>query len=922
MTDANSKISTITYNLVGKALTSTDPLERTTTFTYYKNGMPKTVTTPGSNGGGATTTFHYDENDNRTKVVDPMGRATSYTYDEGDRMATVTDANGKVSAYTYQNGKLAATQDPRGFITTMSYDGNDRMVERANAITTESFSYDPLGNIEQKTTPLGHINYGFDELNRVVSVSMPESDRTVNYTFDNNSNRTGATIHDSSGPWTISNSYMGYDYDADDRLTFKTKKIEGQTVEQLSLEYDNNNNLTTLQVTAKRAGIPLSHASTPPADLNFSVNYVYDDLDRQTSVTNSSGDTFTATYDDVGNMTKIIYPGGIRLSKSTSTRVFDDENRISRVTNHYLNSDAIVTNIHYTYKHDKVGNCKSVTIDPVITGSAGTKLYEYDNLNRLISDQNAMMSYEYDDAGNKTKDILLAGTTVQETVPYTYNSAHQLLKIETDKLPDSNYSYHDLAKWIYQYDGNGNMSRKTLYVPDSYVYYDYNYNVNTYNVMNRLVSTKGYSVHVDKILGANVHDEIFEYETRQYFDDNDDPIFRQERWKSGDDFGNEHTDWNTSNGYLNGLWLYCSLAREDRYYYGIYNNRFTTYYTEYYTYLNGVKVGQISMDEGQATSSGASLLDTAKDSDRDAVYMKLLKRSGYHSMRLENPAPSTRAATSTSRSPNQSDYILMYDGQENLTESTGIRGFATGTARGSYTSYGEGGSYNSGTNGGHFKGYNPGLYGYQTGIRNYDPQTGRFLQPDPFKGYMSEPASQNPYMYCKGNPIKYSDPSGYDVYLNVSSDIGSDTMINWDKVGKAISTASGQPVHIGQFRHPEGKYREHGKTQNYVTIKTSTSNFGSFGSASGGNYGIELHQSFSNDNARATALYGAQSDENLSNLATNKIIHEFWHALFGPDHPQSWAEDNPVHPHPHEVWTNRTLDYHKWHADKIRKECK
>jgi len=27
---------------------------------------------------------------------------------------------------------------------------------------------------------------------------------------------------------------------------------------------------------------------------------------------------------------------------------------------------------------------------------------------------------------------------------------------------------------------------------------------------------------------------------------------------------------------------------------------------------------------------------------------------------------------------------------------------------------------------------------------------------------MAEPASQNPYMYCRGNPLKYSDPSGYD----------------------------------------------------------------------------------------------------------------------------------------------------------------
>jgi len=43
----------------------------------------------------------------------------------------------------------------------------------------------------------------------------------------------------------------------------------------------------------------------------------------------------------------------------------------------------------------------------------------------------------------------------------------------------------------------------------------------------------------------------------------------------------------------------------------------------------------------------------------------------------------------------------------------------------------------------------------------YDTETGRFTSPDPFKGVLSDPASQNPYMYCRGNPVKYSDPSGY-----------------------------------------------------------------------------------------------------------------------------------------------------------------
>ena len=62
-----------------------------------------------------------------------------------------------------------------------------------------------------------------------------------------------------------------------------------------------------------------------------------------------------------------------------------------------------------------------------------------------------------------------------------------------------------------------------------------------------------------------------------------------------------------------------------------------------------------------------------------------------------------------------------------------------------------------------YKGYDKGPFGYKTGVRQYDPETGRFLSPDAFKGYLTDPASQHPYMYCHGNPVKYSDPSGYDV---------------------------------------------------------------------------------------------------------------------------------------------------------------
>ena len=65
-----------------------------------------------------------------------------------------------------------------------------------------------------------------------------------------------------------------------------------------------------------------------------------------------------------------------------------------------------------------------------------------------------------------------------------------------------------------------------------------------------------------------------------------------------------------------------------------------------------------------------------------------------------------------------------------------------------------------------YKGYDKGPFGYKTGVRQYDPETGRFLSPDAFKGFMDDPSSQHPYVYCQGNPIRYSDPSGYAIVID------------------------------------------------------------------------------------------------------------------------------------------------------------
>jgi RHS repeat-associated protein len=47
--------------------------------------------------------------------------------------------------------------------------------------------------------------------------------------------------------------------------------------------------------------------------------------------------------------------------------------------------------------------------------------------------------------------------------------------------------------------------------------------------------------------------------------------------------------------------------------------------------------------------------------------------------------------------------------------------------------------------------------------RMYDPQTARFLSPDPIIADPGNPAGYNPYAYVLNNPLKYTDPSGYVV---------------------------------------------------------------------------------------------------------------------------------------------------------------
>jgi RHS repeat-associated protein len=56
-----------------------------------------------------------------------------------------------------------------------------------------------------------------------------------------------------------------------------------------------------------------------------------------------------------------------------------------------------------------------------------------------------------------------------------------------------------------------------------------------------------------------------------------------------------------------------------------------------------------------------------------------------------------------------------------------------------------------------------GLYYYNA--RYYDPTIGRFISPDTIIQSMANPQCFNRYSYCLNNPLKYTDPSGFNVKI-------------------------------------------------------------------------------------------------------------------------------------------------------------
>jgi len=149
------------------------------------------------------------------------------------------------------------------------------------------------------------------------------------------------------------------------------------------------------------------------------------------------------------------------------------------------------------YIYDNVGNRKSKA------DNNGTANYTYDTLNRLVQainplPGNPLENYAYDAVGNRTNS--------NQNGASTFNQANQLLE-------DANFTY--------QYDNNGNMTRKTAKVGGAVTRYEYD----AENKLVQFVSSTGTTANYKYDgLGRRVEKEVItgSTTTTRYVYDNED----------------------------------------------------------------------------------------------------------------------------------------------------------------------------------------------------------------------------------------------------------------------------------------------------------------------------------------------------------------------------------------------------------------
>ena len=429
-------------------------------------------------------------------------------------------------------------------------------------------------------------------------------------------------------------------------------------------------------------------------------------------------------YDSDGKLTKVTYPT-TKNGVQALAYEYDQNGWLTKIKGEVQSGDGSTEKTVRSYTYDSYGKVKEIKDYRDLLNSsdqAVKKVYTYDSLDRVkemtytdLETGKVMESYQYsyDKNSNITEKTQVNNypkedaDKVNETKVYTYDTLGRLIKtVTTDHKKD------DKTKAVtYTYDNVGNrLKEDNGTTTTSY----------TYNGLDQLkTSTKEKGTAVEEV--------------RQYdYDAN----------------GNQTDVKNTKTG-ENQTYVYDAENRLSQV--SVTKDGKTAVIQQNIYNGEGQRIQKVDGDEMTNYYYQDGIAAYTTDADGNQNSQNLIGTEG------------NVLATERFKGDDTQYYLYNKDIQGSTTSLVKEDGSVDATYQ--YTDFGET-TIHGDDQADNEVCYTGGIYDQTTGLyylnaRYYDPEEGRFLTEDTYRGENDQPDTQHLYVYCANNPVNYVDPSGH-----------------------------------------------------------------------------------------------------------------------------------------------------------------
>ncbi|OON75601.1 DUF6531 domain-containing protein [Streptomyces tsukubensis] len=359
---ADGRETTVLYNRLGLAETLQDPDGIVWQQTYDDRGNRVAVT----DRAGTTTRFAWNQAGHLTSVTDALGSTSTVRCNPAGLPVQIIDPLGNTTSYERDAfGRSSVITDPLGATTRLEWTVEGRLRRRIAADgTTESWDYDGEGNCTSYTDPAGaETRSEYTHFDLLSAQTAPDGTRHV---YSHDTERRLVQVANPQG------SKWSYAYDPAGNLTSET-------------DFDGR----TLVYTRNAAGLLTARTNA----LGQTTRYTHDALHRVVRK-DADGHVTTYEYEPYGRLTQAAGPG------VTLTRRYDGMGN--------LTSEAVNGRIT-TYEYD-VLNRRTRRTTP--TGVTSSLTYDIaDNIAELAT-AGRTVSFERDGAGREVVRRIGANLTV------------------------------------------------------------------------------------------------------------------------------------------------------------------------------------------------------------------------------------------------------------------------------------------------------------------------------------------------------------------------------------------------------------------------------------------------------------------------------------------------------------------------------